>query len=269
MVDEDAEPVPDYRRLLDLTGREYLVVGAGQGMGRQVCHALAQAGASRVLCADIEAGRAARVADEIGVGVAWHGDVATADGAQALTAAAGGLLGRLDGLVDIVGQASWAPIAGLRREVWNRDFAMCLEHAYLVSQGVIDLMRDGGGSMVFISSVSGLYGAPNHAAYGAAKAALISWVQSLAVELGPLGIRANSVAPGTVLTPRMRVLWDEPKRRAVAANAPLGRLGATADIAGAVLFLISDLAGFITGKTLVVDGGVGSKFPYLVGVPGE
>jgi NAD(P)-dependent dehydrogenase (short-subunit alcohol dehydrogenase family) len=120
--------------------------------------------------------------------------------------------------------------------------------------------------MVFISSASGLYGAPNHAAYGAAKAALISWVKSLAVELGPLGIRANSVAPGTVLTPRMGVLWDDlGKRQAVADNAPLGRIGATSDIAGTVLFLISELSAFISGQTFLVDGGVAAKSPYIVG----
>jgi NAD(P)-dependent dehydrogenase (short-subunit alcohol dehydrogenase family) len=260
--------VPDYRKLLDLSSREYLVVGAGQGMGRQVCHALAQAGARKIICADIDAGRAARVAEETGVGIPWHGDVTSAADAQALITAVPRLLERVDGLVDIVGQASWASIPNLTREVWNRDFAMCLEQAYLVSQGVANLMMDSGGSMVFITSVSAFYGAPNHAAYGAAKAALVSWVQSLAVELGPFGIRANSVAPGTVLTPRMQVMWDEAKRNATAANAPLGRLGSPADIAGAVLFLISDLAGFISGRTLVVDGGVGSKFPYIVGVPG-
>jgi NAD(P)-dependent dehydrogenase (short-subunit alcohol dehydrogenase family) len=264
----DRSPVPDYRQLLDLSSREYLVVGAGQGMGRQVCHALAQAGARKIICADIDISRASRVAEEVGVGIPWQGDVSTAADAQALVAGASRLLDRLDGLVDIVGQASWAPIPQLTQEVWDRDFAMCLGHAYHVSQGVIDLMTSsGGGSMVFITSVSGLYGAPGHAAYGAAKAALISWVQSLAVELGPAGIRANSVAPGTVLTPRMQVMWDEAKQRAVAANAPLGRIGSTADIAGAVLFLISDLSGFITGKTLVVDGGVGSKFPYVIGAP--
>jgi NAD(P)-dependent dehydrogenase (short-subunit alcohol dehydrogenase family) len=263
----DTAPVPDYRGLLDLTGREYLVIGAGQGMGRQVCHALAQAGASRILCADVVTERAERVAGEIGVGVPWTADVSTAAGVGELVAATKAELTRLDGFVDIVGQASWAAIPDLTDEVWDNDFAMCLQHARRLSQGLLDMLVSGGGaSVVFISSVSGMYGAPEHAAYGAAKAALLSWVQSLAVELGPQGVRSNSVAPGTVLTPRMNDFWTPRKKQATAANAPLGRLGATPDIAGAVLYLISDLSSFVTGRTIVVDGGVGAKFPYIVQV---
>jgi NAD(P)-dependent dehydrogenase (short-subunit alcohol dehydrogenase family) len=263
----DRAPVPDYLRLLDLSGRQYLVVGAGQGIGRQVCHALAQAGASRILCADIVGERAERVAAEIKVGIPATADVATGPGISDLVASTASTLSRLDGFVDIVGQASWATIPEITDEVWERDFAMCLGHARGLSQGLTDmLVADGGASVVFTTSVSGMYGAPGHAAYGAAKAALLSWVESLAVELGPLGVRSNSVAPGTVLTPRMNDFWSPRKKRATAANAPLGRLGATADIAGAVLYLISDLSSFVTGKTIVVDGGVASKFPYIVQV---
>jgi NAD(P)-dependent dehydrogenase (short-subunit alcohol dehydrogenase family) len=263
----DTAPVPDYLGLLDLTGREYLVVGAGQGMGRQVCHALAQAGARRILCADLVRERAEQVAGEIKVGIPVTADVATGAGIGGLVAATKAELTRLDGFVDIVGQASWATIPELTDTIWERDFAMCLGHARGLSQGLLDmLVADGGAALVFISSVSGMYGAPGHSAYGAAKAALLSWVESLAVELGPRGVRSNSVAPGTVLTPRMDDFWSPRKKAATAANAPLGRLGATADIAGAVLYLISDLASFVTGKTIVVDGGVGSKLPYIVQV---
>lgn len=263
----DTAPVPDYLGLLDLTGREYLVIGAGQGIGRQVCHALAQAGAARVLCADVVRERAEQVAREIKVGIPVTADVATAAGITDLAAASEAELTRLDGFVDIVGQASWATIPEITDEIWERDFAMCLGHARRLPQHLMDMLASGGGaSLVFISSVSGMYGAPGHAAYGAAKAALLSWVESLAVELGPSGIRSNSVAPGTILTPRMNDFWSPRKKQATAANAPLGRLGATPDIAGAVLYLISDLSSFVTGKTIVVDGGVGSKFPYIVEV---
>jgi len=116
--------------------------------------------------------------------------------------------------------------------------------------------------MVFIASVSGLTAAPMHAAYGAAKAALMAWVQSLAVELGSHGVRANAVAPGTILSPRMDAAFTDEQRAANAANAPLGRMGETSDIAAAALFLSCDLSRYVTGRTLVVDGGVDAKFPY-------
>jgi NAD(P)-dependent dehydrogenase (short-subunit alcohol dehydrogenase family) len=101
-----------------------------------------------------------------------------------------------------------------------------------------------------------------HAAYGAAKAGLMAWIQSLAEELGPRGIRANAVAPGTILSPRMDAAFTDEQRRVNAANAPLGRMGATSDIAAACLFLTSDLSGYVSGRTIVVDGGVDAKFPY-------
>ncbi len=141
---------------------------------------------------------------------------------------------------------------------------MVLRHAYLASQIAGRRMKEsGGGTMVFIASVSGLSAAPNHAAYGAAKAGLMAWVQSLAVELAPFKIRANAVAPGSILTPRVTVLLTESGRMESSLdNVPLGRIGTPDDIAGAALFLSTPLSKHVTGRTLVVDGGVDCKFPY-------
>ena len=116
--------------------------------------------------------------------------------------------------------------------------------------------------MAFVASVSGLTSAPLHAAYGAAKAGLIGLVKSAAVELGPLGVRVNAVAPGVVWTPRVSGYLGEEGRKTNAANAPLRRVALPADIAAALLFLVSDLASYVSGQTLVVDGGVSAKFPY-------
>lgn len=266
----DTSPVGEYATARLLQGRHFVVVGAGQGMGRQVCHALAQLGAGRVLCADISVRRANAVAEEIGIGVPWHGDVSDASSARQLVAQAAESLGHVDGLVDIVGRATFADFSDLTPEFWADEVAVNLEQAVWISQGIAQLMRPRRtGSIVFISSVSGLHGAPRHAAYGMAKSALISWTKSLAVEIGPDGVRANTVAPGTVLTPRMEQVWDEERRSLVAGNAPMGRLGATSDIANAVTFLLADSAAYVTGQTIVVDGGVGSKFPYSVSVPGS
>ena len=116
--------------------------------------------------------------------------------------------------------------------------------------------------MVFVASVSGLTSAPQHAAYGAFKAGLMALVRSGAVELGPLGIRVNAVAPGVVWTPRVSAYLGEEGRKQNAANVPLGRVAQPSDIAAGLLFFASDLASFVTGQTLTVDGGVGAKFPY-------
>src|SRR5207244_10609805 len=104
--------------------------------------------------------------------------------------------------------------------------------------------------------------ARRHDAYGAAKAALVSWVRTLAVELGPQQVRANAVAPGMVWTPRIAEFAGEKGRIVNEKNTPLGRIADPQDIAAAILFLCSDLSSYVTGQTLVVDGGVGVKFPY-------
>jgi len=140
-----------------------------------------------------------------------------------------------------------------------------LRHAYLSAQTAGRSMVDRGGVMVFVASVSGLTGAPRHAAYGAAKAALMSLVRTVAVELGPSGVRVNAVAPGAIWTPRVAALLGEEGRARNAANAPLRRIGLPADIASAILFLVSDLSSYMSGQTLVVDGGVSAKFPYPSG----
>jgi NAD(P)-dependent dehydrogenase (short-subunit alcohol dehydrogenase family) len=264
MTTGDESPVPDFLSRLRLDGRTFVVAGAGVGMGRMTSHALAQAGASTIVCVDVEPGRAEEIAAEIGpAGIPWTGDVTTRSGAAALAEAAAAINGRIDGLVDIIGMARWESILDMTDDTFDWEIDICLRHAYLLSQEVgRRMVTTGGGTMVFIASVSGLTAAPMHAAYGAAKAGLMAWVQSLAIELGPHGVRANAVAPGTILSPRMDAVFTADQRAANAGNAPLGRMGGTSDIASAALFLSSDMAGYITGRTLVVDGGVDAKFPY-------
>jgi len=271
MTATDASPVPDFPGRLRLDGRSYVVAGAGQGMGRMTAHALAQAGAAKVVCVDLEHDRAADIAGELdeasgrSVAVPWVGDVTRREDAARLAAEAEAATGRIDGLVDIVGMAAWQSILEMTDETFDWEIDICLRHAYLLSQEIgRRMVASGGGTMVFIASVSGLTGAPMHAAYGAAKAGLMAWVQSLAVELGPHGVRANAVSPGTILSPRMDAVFTDEQRAANGGNSPLGHMGETADIASAALFLTSDLAAYVTGRTLVVDGGVDAKFPYPV-----
>jgi NAD(P)-dependent dehydrogenase (short-subunit alcohol dehydrogenase family) len=263
MTKADTSQVPDYGSLGRVDGRTFVVVGAGQGMGRQSCHALAQAGASRVVCVDIDSERAGDVAAEIGCGVAWAGDGTSRPEVRRLASDLAGALGTVDGLIDIVGLAYWSDVLNVDDELWDRQFDICLRHAFLLTQEVGRLMVDqGSGSFVFIASVSGLSGAPRHAAYGAAKAGLMSWVRSVAVELGPHGIRANAIAPGGIVTPRGRAMMGDDRIEAMGNDSPLRRMGETSEIAGVALFLSSPLSSYITGQTLVVDGGTGLKFQY-------
>lgn len=262
MTATDNSPVPDYQNLLRLDGKNYIVLGAGQGMGRQTSHALKQVGA-KVFCVDVDQKRAEEVAAEVG-GIGMAADCTQRSDVQKLVDAAEKQMGRIDGFVDIIGMASWGGILDIDDKTWDSQFDICLRHAYLASQIAGRRMKEtGGGTMVFIASVSGLTGAANHAAYGAAKAGLMAWVQSLAVELAPFQIRANAVAPGSTLTPRVKAaLINSGRMESSIANVPLGRVGTPDDIASAALFLSTPLSKHVTGRTLVVDGGVACKFPH-------
>ena len=256
----DDSPVPDYANRLRLDGRRFVCIGAGQGIGRQAAHALAANGA-RLLCVDVDPGLADDIASEVG-GIAWSGDATKREDVARMFDDAVKELGGVDGLVDIVGISRFTDLLDLTDEDWNWHFDMSLRHAFLAMQYGAKAMAGHPGVMVFVASVSGITSAPRHAAYGAAKAGLMSLVRSGAVEFGPLGIRVNAVAPGVVWTPRVSGFLGEEGRSRNSANAPLGRVALPEDIASGLLFMASDLAGYVTGHTLVVDGGVGVKFPY-------
>jgi NAD(P)-dependent dehydrogenase (short-subunit alcohol dehydrogenase family) len=255
----DDTAVPDYPGLLRLDGRQVLVLGAGQGIGRQTAHALTAVGA-RVACADLDADLAADIAQEVD-GLAIVGDATQrADMERIFSEAAG--LGPLDCVVDIIGMARYAALTDLTDDDWDWHQDIVLRHAFYAMQLGGRALAARGGSMVFVASVSGITSAPQHAAYGVAKAGLMSLVRTAATELGPQRVRVNAVAPGVVWTPRISVaLGDEGLARNT-ANAPLRRVAQPADIAAAILFFCSDLSSYVTGQTLVVDGGVGVKFPY-------
>jgi NAD(P)-dependent dehydrogenase (short-subunit alcohol dehydrogenase family) len=261
MTRADDSPVPNYQHLLRLDGRRFVVLGAGQGIGRQATHALTQAGA-RVFCVDLEPDRAADIATEVG-GYAGSGDATKRDESKRLFDEAAAALGGIDGMVDIIGMSRYEPLFDTDDESWDWHHDIVLRHAFYAMQyGGRHIAAAGGGSMVFVASISGINGAPSHAAYGAAKAGLMSLVRSAAVELGPSNIRVNAVAPGVVWTPRVSALLGEPGRQRNADNAPLNRVALTSDIAGGLLFFASDLSGYVTGQTLIVDGGVNVKFGY-------
>ena len=261
MTRTDDTEVPDYPGRLRLDDRGFVVIGAGQGIGRQATHALASVGA-RTFCVDKDEGLAIDVAKEVD-GTAWSGDATKRADAERLFGDAEAALGRIDGIVDIVGMARYQDLVDIDDETWDWHFDIVLRHAWLAMQlGARRMRETGGGPMVFVASVSGITGAPKHSAYGAAKAGLMALVKSGAIELGQHAIRVNAVAPGVVWTPRVSVYLGDEGRARAGANAPLGRVALPEDIASAILFLSSDLSSYVSGHTLVVDGGVGAKFPY-------
>lgn len=263
MTSKDNTEVPDYSGLMRLDGRNLIVVGAGQGMGRQSSHALRQCGA-RLMCVDLDEGLAKEIADEVD-GIPFCGDMTrAADVARLVEQAKISFSGPIHGFVDIIGIAQWVNVTDMEESTWDAQFDICLRHAYLLSKHVGRHMIDTNtqGTMVFIASVHGLTASVRHAAYGAAKAGLISLVRSLAHELGRYGIRINAVAPGSILTPRISAALNETQKIDAARLSPLNRLGNPADIATAALFLTSNLSSFVTGQTLVVDGGVVVADPY-------
>jgi 3-oxoacyl-[acyl-carrier protein] reductase len=245
---------------LGLTGKRALVAGAGQGIGRATVLALAAAGA-RVACVDFDADRAEAVAKEVD-GLPLVVDARRRDDVERAVAETVHAFDGLDVCVDIIGEARWGRLLEFTDEDWDASFDLVLRHVFYLGQAAGKVMvEQGGGSFVAIASVSGLRSAPGHGPYGAAKAGLMALVRTLAVELAGAGVRVNAVAPGAVLTPRVLAQTTDERRAESAKAIPLGRQAQPEEIANAVLFLASDLASYITGQTLVVDGGATAQFP--------
>ncbi|NGN68297.1 SDR family oxidoreductase, partial [Streptomyces sp. A7024] len=220
-------------------------------MGRQIVHALTQCGA-QVLAVDVDEARAVAVGKETGA-VAWAGDATVRADAEALWEEAGRRFGRVHAVVDVIGMSRYGSLLELSDDDWEWEQNIVLRHAFLAVQyGGRHLAEHGGGALTFVSSVSGETGAPLHAAYGAAKAGLMSLVRSAAVELGPYGVRVNALAPGVVWTPRVSAYLGEAGYRSNVENVPLGRVALPSDIAAGLLFLSSDLAGGGGGRVVTV-----------------
>jgi 3-oxoacyl-[acyl-carrier protein] reductase len=247
---------------LGLDGKRAFVAGVGSGIGRACVCALSDAGA-RVACFDIDPDAAAAAALAAGDdALALTGDARKLDDVTAAVAQAVTEMGAIDIVVDVIGEARWGRTVALDDTDWDDSFDLVLRHFFNLARATGPLLADhGGGAIVAIASVSGLRSAPLHGAYGAAKAGLMSLVRTLAVELARDRVRVNAVAPGAVLTPRVAALMSEERRAESAAQIPLGRQAAPEEIAHAVVFLASDLASYITGQTLVVDGGATAQFP--------
>ena len=245
----------------DLTGKRALVTGASRGIGRGIALAYARAGADVALLAR-NADLLAEVAAEVEAlgrrAVVASADVLDADATRAATSEAIAALGGLDVLVNNAGGNSFSiPVAQMRMSGWEKTMRLNLDSIVHITQESLPALGEGGGSIVNVSSVAGLRGAPTMAHYGAAKAALISLTQSLAVETAWMGVRVNALVPGwieTDLTDFLRASDDA--EGAALARVPMQRWGRVEEIAEPAVFLASDAASFMTGQVLVVDGGL-------------
>jgi 3-oxoacyl-[acyl-carrier protein] reductase len=196
------------------------------------------------------------IAGEIG-GLAVQGDVSSAQEAQALVERVEGELGDVDALVNNAGVTRDTLIARMSDEDWEIVIDTNLRGTFNTCRAVArKMLRRKTGSIVNLSSVVGLHGNPGQANYAASKAGIIGLTKALARELGSRGVRVNAIAPGYIATELTDVLNDE-QRGLILGNTPLARLGEPEDVAGAVRFLCSDEAAFITGEVLLVDGGLG------------
>jgi len=232
--------------------------GPGTGNGKAAAILFAREGA-RVLCVDAEMTRARETVEAIvaegGVAAAWAADVTRAADCRSMVDAAVEHWGRLDILHNNVGIESRKLLLDTTEEEWDHVMAVDLKSMLLATQAaVVPMIERGSGAVICVSSVAALRGF-GRTAYAVAKAGVLGFVKSVAAQLGPKGIRVNAIAPGMVWTPMVADLGPEMRERRRKAS-PLGTEGTGWDVGWAAVYLASDEARWVTGQTLVVDGGV-------------
>ncbi|TCN58317.1 NAD(P)-dependent dehydrogenase (short-subunit alcohol dehydrogenase family) [Rhodococcus sp. SMB37] len=256
---------------LDLTGRIVIVSGAaGGGIGTSVTRTVAQAGATVIAVSRSEENLNKHIEPLVSEGlsvVPVAADASTDDGIATVLDTARRTDGNLYGLVNVAGgaaPATWMPATRVTREDWRALMTQNLETMFFMSQAVAAELKKNSlpGSIVSISSISGMNTAPFHIAYGTAKAALVAATRTMAVELATDNIRVNAIAPGVTATPASGTYVDADPERDRQAIA-MGRRGTPEEQAGAILFLLSDLSGYVTGQTVLVDGGLNLKWTHM------
>ena len=248
--------------LFDLTGKVTVVTGSSRGIGRAIAERLAEHGAKVVVSS-----RKPEACEPVAAGIRAKGGEATVipchvahkDQLRALLDRTLEQWGGIDVLVcNAAVNPYFGPSAGIPDEAYDRIMgANVRSNFWLCNMAIPQLVARGGGSIIIISSIGGLRGTPLLAVYGLSKAADMQMARNIAVEWGPQNIRANCIAPGLIRTDFARALWENPElERKRSAETPLLRIGEPDEIAGAAVFLASPAASFMTGQTIVIDGGV-------------
>lgn len=256
----DARPELLGTRLFDLTGRVAAVTGAGRGLGRVMALALAAAGAD-VLLASRTAPELERLADEVRAlgrrALPFPADVTDADACEAMAAAAVERLGGLDVLVNNAGTNVRKPALELTPDEFEFVVATNLKGYFTCARAAgRHFTARGSGKVINVSSIMGAVALPNQAAYASSKGGVDQLTKVLALEWAAAGVQVNGIAPTYFETELTRPLYDDPERRAfITERTPAGRWGQPHELAGAVIFLASAASDFVTGQTLLVDGG--------------
>ena len=248
--------------LFDLTGKGAIVTGSARGIGRAIAERLAEHGA-RVVVSSRKAEACEPVAAAIrakgGQAIVVPCHIGHKDQLQALVERTTSEWGGIDVLVcNAALNPYFGPSAGIPDEAYDRIMgANVRSNFWLCNMALPGMAARGGGSVIIVSSIAGLRGTPLLAVYGLSKAADMQMARNIAVEWGPKNIRANCIAPGLVRTDFARALWENPElEKKRSRETPLLRIGEPDEIAGAAVFLASPAGSFMTGQSMVIDGGV-------------
>lgn len=245
--------------MINLQNHHIFVAGGSRGIGRATALMAAQAGAS--VSVNYRANREA--AEEVvaqieaigGRALAVQADICEAEATQKAVAQSIQALGALQGVVISAGIFEGQPLEEMDVAFWERTMSQNVRGTFLMTQAAVPSLRERGGSIVIYASTAGQRGSAVYSAYATSKGAQLLFMRSMAKELAPHKIRVNCVAPGWTETDMSRDAMTAAGREGIIESIPLGRIGAPEDCAGAACFLLSDLASFITGSTITVDGG--------------
>jgi NAD(P)-dependent dehydrogenase (short-subunit alcohol dehydrogenase family) len=247
----------------DMTGKVAVITGSSRGIGEAIAHEMADHGAKVVITSrnlgPCEEVAAAINAKHAGAAIAVSSTLSSKESLQAMVDAGRAAYGRIDVLVcNAASNPHYGPMETITDEQFRKtlDNNIVAQH-WLITMCAPEMRARKSGSIILISSIGGLRGTPIIGAYGITKAADIQMAKNLAREFGPDNVRINCIAPGLVKTDFARGLWENPENlKHSVANASLGRIGEPHEIAGAAVFLASDASSFMTGQTIVIDGGV-------------
>ncbi len=248
--------------MIDLTGKHIFIFGGSRGIGAAAARMAGKAGASVSVTYQSDAAAAEKVADDVyasgGHSLTVQAEISEEESVDSAVNTAVERLGPLSGLVISAGVFEGCYLEQMTTEFWDRTMAINVRGTFLAVRAAVRSMRAAGkgGSIVIYTSTAGQRGSAEYSAYATSKGAQIMFMRSMAKELAADKIRVNCIAPAWTDTDMAAPSLDAIGREEVAAGFPLGRIGLPEDVAGATCFLLSDLAGFITGSTITVDGGM-------------